>query len=58
MAFSSVGINRVGGVPDLAGELEALKIAGADFVELWVGELGVIRGGNLDEARRIRSTLR
>lgn len=50
MALGSVGINRVGGVA-LAGELEALKIAGADFVELWVGELGVIRGGELDEAR-------
>lgn len=51
MAFSSVGINHVGGVTALPGELEALKTAGADFVELWVGEMGVIRRGDLDEAR-------
>jgi sugar phosphate isomerase/epimerase len=51
MAMGRVGINRVGGVADLAVELEALKIAGADFVELWVGELGVICGGGLEEAR-------
>lgn len=51
MAMGGVGINRVGSSSGLAGELEALKTAGADFVELWVGELGVIRGGELDEAR-------
>lgn len=51
MAMGSVGINRVGGVAGLAGQLEDLKTAGADFVELWVGELGVIRGGELDETR-------
>ncbi|HET7480593.1 MAG TPA: sugar phosphate isomerase/epimerase family protein [Rubrobacteraceae bacterium] len=51
MAPGGVGINRVGGIAGLPSELEALKSGGADFVELWVGELGVIRGGNLDEAR-------
>jgi sugar phosphate isomerase/epimerase len=52
MAFRSVGINlpllHLDGVCRLAGDLEALKGAGTDFVELWPHHLGVILGGRLD----------
>lgn len=47
MAFRSVGVNYPHGVPTL----EALKDAGADFVELWPENMGLILGGGLDEAR-------
>ncbi len=52
MAFRSVGINlpllHLDGVSRLAGDLEVLKEAGPDFVELWPHHLGVILGGELD----------
>lgn len=55
MAFRSVGINLPHPYPDgvsgLPEHLEALKEAGADFVELWPESLGVILGGELDPAR-------
>ena len=57
MAFCSVGISLprlfLGGVSALADDLEALKIAGPDFVEVWPHHLGVILGGSLD-AERLR----
>jgi hypothetical protein len=57
MAFRSVGINLprlyLEGVSGLADDLEALKIAGPDFVEVWPHHLGVILGGSLD-AERLR----
>ncbi len=57
MAFRSVGINLprlyLEDVSDLADALEALKIAGPDFVEVWPHHLGVILGGSLD-AERLR----
>lgn len=51
MAFRSVGINHPGGSSDLSLTLETLKSAGADFVELWLPDLGVILGGELDGYR-------
>jgi sugar phosphate isomerase/epimerase len=55
MAFRSVGINLLRllleGVSSLADDLEALKIAGPDFAEVWPDHLGVILGGNLDAER-------
>ena len=63
MAFRSVGINlplvHLEGVGGLAGNLEALKIAGADFVEIWLQHLGLILGGGLDPTRlrRVQETL-
>jgi sugar phosphate isomerase/epimerase len=55
MAFRSVGINLprlyLEDVSDLADDLEALKIAGPDFVEVWPHHLGVILGGVLDVER-------
>jgi sugar phosphate isomerase/epimerase len=55
MAFRSVGINLprlfLGGVSALADDLEALKIAGPDFAEVWPDHLGVILGGKLDAER-------
>ena len=55
MAFRSVGIDlphlRLEGVCGLAKDLQALKEAGPDFVEVWPHHLGVILGGSLDTAR-------
>jgi sugar phosphate isomerase/epimerase len=55
MAFRSVGTNLprlyVDGVSGLAKDLEALKSAGPDFVEVWPQNLGVILGGSLDTNR-------
>ena len=55
MAFQSVGINlprlSLEGVSGLADDLEALKIAGPDFVEVWPAHLGVILGGSLGNPR-------
>jgi sugar phosphate isomerase/epimerase len=55
MAFRSVGISLprlfLGGVSGLADDLEALKIAGPDFAEVWPDHLGIILGGNLDAER-------
>ena len=52
MAFRSVGINlphlHLDGVSRLTGDLEALKSAGPDFVEVWPHHLGIILGGALD----------
>src|ERR671911_622670 len=57
MAFRSVGISLprlfLGGVSGLADDLEALKIAGPNFAEVWPDHLGVILGGSLD-AERLR----
>ena len=57
MAFRSVGTNLsrpyTDGVSGLAEDLEALKSAGPDFVEVWPQNLGVILGGSLD-ANRLR----
>ena len=63
MAFRSVGINLPRlfqeGVSGLADDLEALKIAGPDFAEVWPAHLGVILGGSLDAERsqRVRERL-
>ncbi|HWS79950.1 MAG TPA: sugar phosphate isomerase/epimerase [Rubrobacter sp.] len=63
MAFRSVGINlpllHLDGASRLAGDLEALKGAGPDFVELWPHHLGVILGGELDPTclRSVEETL-
>ena len=58
MAFRSVGTNLsrpyTDGVSGLAENLEALKSAGSDFVEVWPHNLGVILGGSLD-ANRLRT---
>ena len=55
MAFRSVGTNLSRPYPDgvrgLAENLEALKSAGPDFVEVWPQNLGVILGGSLDTTR-------
>ena len=55
MVFESVGTNLsrlyAEGVGGLAGDLTFLKDAGADFVETWPQNLGVILGGSLDTAR-------
>ncbi len=58
MAFRSVGTSLsrpyTDGVSRLAEDLEALKSAGPDFVEVWPQNLGVILGGSLD-AYRLRT---
>jgi sugar phosphate isomerase/epimerase len=55
MAFRSLGTNLsrpyVDGVRGLAEDLEALKGAGTDFVEVWPQNMGVILGGGLDTNR-------
>jgi sugar phosphate isomerase/epimerase len=55
MAFRSVGTNLsrqyADDVGELASDLEALKSAGPDFVEVWPQNLGVILGGSLDTNR-------
>ena len=55
MVFRSVGTNLartyVEGVGGLAEDLEALRTAGPDFVEIWPENLGVILGGRLDTSR-------
>ncbi|MDQ3238141.1 MAG: sugar phosphate isomerase/epimerase [Actinomycetota bacterium] len=55
MAFRSVGTNLSRPYPDgvrgLAEDLEALKSADPDFVEVWPQNLGVILGGSLDTTR-------
>lgn len=53
MAFRSVGINhpRPDGITGLIENLGKLKDAGADFVELWLPDMGVILGGSLDISR-------
>jgi len=55
MAFRSVGTNLSRLYPDgvrgLAEDLEALKSADPDFVEVWPQNLGVILGGSLDTTR-------
>src|SRR5215207_9666113 len=52
MAFRSVDINlpllHLDGVSRLAEDLEALKSAAPDFVEIWPHHLGVILGGRLE----------
>jgi sugar phosphate isomerase/epimerase len=58
MAFRSVGTNLsrlyTDGVGGLVEDLEALKRSGADFVEVWPQNLGVILGGRL-ETNRLRA---
>lgn len=58
MVFRSVGTNLsrlyVDGSGGLAEDLEALKRAGTDFVEIWPENLGVILGGSLN-ANRLRA---
>ena len=55
MAFRSVGTNLsrlyLGGARGLVEDLETLKSAGPDFVEVWPQNLGVILGGSLDTHR-------
>ncbi|MBA2616620.1 MAG: sugar phosphate isomerase/epimerase [Rubrobacter sp.] len=55
MAFRSVGTNLsrlyLDGAGGLAEDLGALKRSGADFVEVWPQNLGVILGGSLDTNR-------
>ena len=55
MAFRSVGINlprlHLDGVRGLAEDLETLRRAAPDFVEVWPHHMGVILGGGLDAAR-------
>jgi sugar phosphate isomerase/epimerase len=55
MAFRSVGINlphlHLDGVSRLIEDLENLKSAGPDFVEIWPHHLGAILGGSLNPAR-------
>ena len=55
MAFRSVGTNLsrpyLEGDGGLAEDLEALKSARTDFVEVWPQNLGVILGGRLDTSR-------
>ena len=55
MVFRSVGTNLsrlyIDGVGGLAEDLGALGSAGADFVEIWPENLGVILGGRLDTNR-------
>ncbi len=50
MAFRGVGINHTGNV-STQKDLEPAKEAGADFVEIWLQDLGVILGGHLNETR-------
>ena len=58
MTFRSVGTNLsrlyLDGVGGLSEDIETLKNAGTDFVEVWPQNLGVILGGSLD-ARRLRT---
>jgi sugar phosphate isomerase/epimerase len=58
MTFRSVGTNLsrpyADGASGLAEDLEVLKSAGPDFVEVWPQNLGVILGGSLD-ANRLRT---
>jgi sugar phosphate isomerase/epimerase len=55
MAFRSVGINlphlHLDGIRGLIEDLQALKSARPDFVEVWPHQLGVILGGSLNLAR-------
>jgi sugar phosphate isomerase/epimerase len=55
MALRSVGISltnlHLDGTARLAEDLQALKIIGPDFVELWPHHLGVIIGGELSQSR-------
>jgi len=55
MIFGSVGTNLSGlyadGVRKLGEDLEVLEGSGADFVEVWPQNLGVILGGRLDAPR-------
>jgi sugar phosphate isomerase/epimerase len=55
LAFRSVGTNLsrlyLDNLYQLSEDLETLKGAGADFVEIWPHHLGVILGGSLDEIR-------
>ncbi len=55
MAFRSLGINLLrpclGSVSGLTEDLEALKSARPDFVEVFPDQLGVILGGRLDPTR-------
>src|SRR5918998_3272262 len=57
MAFRSVGINLPHLHPDgtrgLTEDLEALKNAGPDFVEVWPHQLGLILGGSLNLTRLV-----
>ncbi|MBA3704227.1 MAG: hypothetical protein H0W79_15670, partial [Rubrobacteraceae bacterium] len=59
MAFRSVGTNLsrlyLDNLCQLSEDLETLKGAGSDFVEIWPHHLGVILGGSLDEIR-LRAT--
>jgi sugar phosphate isomerase/epimerase len=59
MAFRSVGTNLsrlyLDNLCQLSKDLETLKGAGPDFVEIWPHHLGVILGGSLDESR-LRAT--
>jgi sugar phosphate isomerase/epimerase len=58
MAFRSVGTNLsrlyTDGIGGLVEDLEALNRSGADFVEVWPQNLGVILGGRL-ETNRLRA---
>lgn len=49
MTFRSVGINHTGNI-STPEDLEPAKTAGADFVEIWLQDLGVILGGGLDQS--------
>ncbi|HEV2092407.1 MAG TPA: sugar phosphate isomerase/epimerase family protein [Rubrobacter sp.] len=55
MAFRSVGTNLsrmyLDGPGGLAEDLGAIRDAGADFVEIWPQNLGVVLGGGLDTHR-------
>jgi len=57
MAFRSVGINlphlHLASIRGLIEDLEALKNAGPDFVEVWPHQLGVILGGSLNLTRLV-----
>src|SRR5829696_5659189 len=57
MAFRSVGINlphlHLDGIRGLIEDLEALKNAGPDFVEVWPHQLGLILGGSLNLTRLV-----
>ena len=59
MAFRSVGTNLsrlyLDNLCQLSEDLDTLKGAGSDFVEIWPHHLGVILGGSLDEIR-LRAT--
>ena len=55
MSIRSVGIQlphlRLEGARGFAEDLASIKNLGADFVEIWPQNLGLILGGNLDEFR-------